>query len=775
MSKLMDSINASLARKAGKEAAKKYEEFYDLDEFRKPVFLNNSMYNFYFGEVNNKKKPVGCGLFHDEQHFVMFENIVNSKGNGMTIVYPLGADKEPFLCMSEDGNPSGPILYVLDQEAITLTYILNGSTNGFYFNVTPDGDYVIGRYFSGSEKSITLKYKDKDNTITYSDSQTGRQIKIPVSKNFKYNFHKRMYVEPFPYNKRKVSPARIEQAHQGKSHEYAYYGGITSYGGNVKTNGKIVSTNDEYGYGMVPLKNKDFYFGAFFEGKFSGTGCYRRASDNIAFMGQFSDNQKHGNIVAVYDRYSYELSSYYYEKKDGVSFIIKDNILYIQPYNKNVPVDYYFKFEPTMEKLEKYSLNNQLLETFILPKEKLSDDELKKLLEEAKKELKEKQKEKSKKRTISKSEAAALTDYEYEITKENKIKITKFKKKQDNIVKIPPCVDIIGSYCFKGCSIHTIEMANSITEVEENGLCDIIGLCSIIFSSALKRIEETFANSKNIKHIDFPKTIKSISLDAFTKCNKLEYVKLYKTTKYSKESFPSHCKIILIDEKKKEKKVKEKKPNIFKNIIGKIKDAIFERKLMSDFKVKSSKRKTRTKTKVKKDFNFKIGFEKFTIIQLIALAIVLFYMIAALTGLIVNMQDGLAKIPKWATSIKITYKFFFVNLSTQLFSIELQPVAKFFLFILFAIIVAISAIVDILVYAILGILLALLCLITYVIHLGLLAAIPLVVLVLEIIYYIKEVKDEEDSHLVSYLLIGLTSIATIIFYISFIHRAIYKY
>ena len=165
---------------------------------------------------------------------------------------------------------------------------------------------------------------------------------------------------------------------------------------------------------------------------------------------------------------------------------------------------------------------------------------------------------------------------------------------------------------------------------------------------------------------------------------------------------------------------------------------------MSDFKVKSSKRKTRTKTKVKKDFNFKIGFEKFTIIQLIALAVVLFYMIAALTGLIVNMQDGLAKIPKWATSIKITYKFFFVNLSTQLFSIELQPVAKFFLFILFAIIVAISAIVDILVYAILGILLALLCVITYVIHLGLLAAIPLVVLVLEIIYYIKEVKDEED-------------------------------
>ena len=70
-------------------------------------------------------------MFHDEQHFVMFENIVNSKGNGMTIVYPLGADKEPFLCMSEDGNPSGPILYVLDQEAITLTYLLNGSTNGF--------------------------------------------------------------------------------------------------------------------------------------------------------------------------------------------------------------------------------------------------------------------------------------------------------------------------------------------------------------------------------------------------------------------------------------------------------------------------------------------------------------------------------------------------------------------------------------------------------------------------------------------------------------------
>ena len=81
-----------------------------------------------------------------------------------------------------------------------------------------------------------------------------------------------------------------------------------------------------------------------------------------------------------------------------------------------------------------------------------------------------------------------------------------------------------------------------------------------------------------------------------------KYEKLKKTTKNSKESFPACCKIILIDEKKKEKKVKEKKPNIFKNIIGKIKDAIFERKLMSDFKVKSSKRKTRTKTKVKKDF-----------------------------------------------------------------------------------------------------------------------------------------------------------------------------
>ena len=592
-----------------------------------------------------------------------------------------------------------------------------------------------------------------------------------------------MFIEPFPYDRHEVSPVRIEQAHSGKNHEYALYGGITSYTGEVNETNNHLSTNEEYGYGLVPLKNKDFYFGAFFNGKFDGTGCYRRASDNVAFMGQFYANHKHGNMVSVYNQYSYELCSYDLDKKDGVSFIIKDNILYIQPYKANTPIDYYFKIMPTMEKIEKYSLNNKLLETFVLPKEKLSNEEVKKLFQKAQKELKEKQqrRENIKEETpvLSRKEEAQLSDYTYEITEDKKVKITGFKKIKENIVNIPSCVHIIGENCFNGSTIHSLNMPNSIVKIEYGALHGIKDLISITLSAGLSIIGAGFCYSTKLRYIKIPKGIKSISTGAFSNCKNLSGVDLYKGTKFTKGSFPSRCKVKIVDlDKKKETpKYKFKKKNIFKRLIEKIKDFKMKRQLSSTLGVSSS-RKTKSKEKSytsKASLNINININKFSIIQFIILAIVLFYMIVALTGFIVDMQDGLAKIPGWAKTIKITYKFFLVNQSVKLFDLASESGWKIILYLLIALLVALSAIADILVYAILGILLALLVILAYILHLGLLVGVPLAVFVGEIVYYIKEAKDEEDSHLISYLLIGLTSIATIIFYISVIHRAIYKY
>ena len=108
-----------------------------------------------------------------------------------------------------------------------------------------------------------------------------------------------------------------------------------------------------------------------------------------------------------------------------------------------------------------------------------------------------------------------------------------FAKREDlQEVTLPEGLISIGQFAFADCSVHSINIPESVTYIDNNAFAGCKNLTSIVFPKGLEKIsDECFAGCESIGSIIIPENITSIGNYAFSSCKSLVSISVPKFVK----------------------------------------------------------------------------------------------------------------------------------------------------------------------------------------------------------------------------------------------------
>ena len=92
-------------------------------------------------------------------------------------------------------------------------------------------------------------------------------------------------------------------------------------------------------------------------------------------------------------------------------------------------------------------------------------------------------------------------------------------------IAIPDSVEELGSMCFDSCyNLKSVTLSNKITTIPSYCFDQCYDLCDITLPDSIQKIEEEAFYRTNIKSINIPKNLFSISESAFGLCSELSEI-----------------------------------------------------------------------------------------------------------------------------------------------------------------------------------------------------------------------------------------------------------
>lgn len=113
-------------------------------------------------------------------------------------------------------------------------------------------------------------------------------------------------------------------------------------------------------------------------------------------------------------------------------------------------------------------------------------------------------------------------------------------KKDVREVTIPEGVTTIRPYAFsgEGSSLQTVEMPDSVTEIQRDAFSQNDTLKTVVFSKQLKTIgDRAFSRDKALENVELPATVRTIGQGAFQECTSLKSIALPAGVEIQQDAF----------------------------------------------------------------------------------------------------------------------------------------------------------------------------------------------------------------------------------------------
>lgn len=587
---------------------------------------------FYFGEMNEKKKPMNIGLFFCKKYdsygtFMMMENVVGKfDGEGMCIVNsPKGGTSSVGYCY--DGKPMGPQL-ICDKKGNLCYCLLNESGNKVGFAVDiKSNKYTIYQCFE--DGSVGYKCVTFEDCVLYFEDARRREDN-KYSRIFKdnqnYTFkHERLQIDDFD-DKKAIMPTRVVKK---DAKHFVVSGGVQAYkeGNRIKSNYveyfKELNYDESFpsGYGIKYYDNA-YFFGQFNkDGKREKVGCLRK--DKNAFMGNFVGDILYGPVLTVEDSVP-RLCSYYNGKKNGTYFEFQNDYLLIKSRNKDKDNNIAYRIHLYTFIVEEIDLDTStILHSASYPFEENDPESLRQ--------------ESERNAEVNLLNSLGLNYEDYEelenfnyVIENNQIKIISLKKSVQHL-SIPKCAKILAPNAFADESlcgdILSVNVKDGVVEIGEDSFVGCKKLAKITMGQSVKEIKKGAFKGSLDKYIVFANSTKMIRTGAFADCENLREVYVADDCVIEEGSFPEWTRIITRkDQHKRIKKTirngnpfykaidfvlgvfkkKEKKRKLTPGEEKEIKEKIQKEKKNKSKKVKEKKVKKEIKKRTKVSFGERI-------------------------------------------------------------------------------------------------------------------------------------------------------------------------
>lgn len=753
-----------------------------IQAIRYPKYLQTDE-GVYFGEVKNNNIPTGCGLYTTSTSFMMHEDRTNNVGNGMFIYRDNDDETMSSIGIESNSQTNGPCLFIEDFKSITFIQNVTNTRNGFAIRVNKDGTYQISKFYSDLFIKKIITFNNGDFKLSYGPSFKGKGElfkKIKCGKEFKFDYSP-IRIDHFCLTTH-ITPAFMKRDYsEGSDVYFTALGGVQSYGDDIdfyRTYKGEIKYNRGSGYGFLPYLDKAFYMGDFYEGKRHGVGCLRNS--DALYLGQFYNDKLSGPVMTIYNDGAC-LSIYKEDLIEGTSFDVFNNVLSIIRYKNSKPYGDYYQIDINLLKIKKFNPNHQLIEEIDFPhpdldeqtKERWNNEEKERKEREYRIALREKRRKKEhghKKRikyTLNKKHLKQLENFEWMYDEKMQFTLTKVKELDIYDLTLPLPIARIKEYAFKEQYLNTLSFTSLCDLFDEYALWDLNFSTLDLSKSDITNLPYCLTNSQRLKELYIPNHVTYVEEYAFYYSG-LRKVSVNRKTVINKNSFPKGCVIEYREDsktpKKKKKAKKERKENpifsFFKSIKQKFKDRKIEKKLRKQDSWGTPKKK---KSFSLPSIELRIGLA--TIIILILFAVSLFFMIAAITGLMSTIVDSTCGILKWPEVFNLEfYNWFFFHLAGRLYVLDMEVFVKVILFIFFLIASLLAIVIDIIAYVVMFLLIALAYILTYLIYSLIFIGTPLICLIVSVILFIKT-KDEDYNKIIPIIAMILILATCVVYYI----------
>jgi len=551
--------------------------YYNYYRFPKYIDFDNG--DKYYGEVVNGEKkgtgePCGCGLYWSAKRneFTMCENIKENKKNGM-MMYSDGA-MNIFGYYKNDEPRGSRIEYCND----TLNYFYIGPSNccnGFSVTVGSDGGYHISEFDeNGNYKGKTISYKYGRLYYEFRENMNVEGMIINEKKvGWEYAFNGASIKLKKPNFYMGIKPVVVKYSSRGNDYHYTYVGGVQTVEKKPKfTYVNPNSLQESYldpgcGYGMMEYNNGDFYFGSYADNVRSGFGCCRYPSSNATYVGSFSQDKLWG-LGLLSNEKGIRLGTWYQGWKHGTAFEFKKDHMLIKRYHNDKAIGHYYKIYKDSFDMEEYDEFDYLIakHPFVQSKEKIE-----------------------KIKPIDKIDPKILSSldekgYEYEVTKDSKIIITKCNIGR-KIENVPTIAVGIGKYAYEELQeIKKVTIYGNVSEIGEGCFNNCENIDEFTIYGDISVIPSLTCTSKKLKEVRIPKSVKRIKINAFRFCQNLKKVWIDNPDcVIERDAFPYKCEIIRAKKVEVPKTVKEEKEKSSSTKVTSTK-SVSKRKFKNPFK-----------------------------------------------------------------------------------------------------------------------------------------------------------------------------------------------
>ena len=720
----------------------------------------------YVGEAQinppNGYKPSGAGAYYSKREDIFFlsENMVTKTGAAIK-----SDSKGTFLGIFENGYANGPVILTDKNSPLRFTPFCKEGVASLYALVQMDDheEYFISQLDENSNfTGKTIHYKKGrfylENRTEFCNPTTPiREIICDWDyKPFYYNFKP----NPISLNKA-IRPLNVTSVSLKGTPYYSFDGGAQINSKKLKTYTYDDDTNIEYfkedanGYGVTPIGNNALYVGEFKNNKTNGLGCISYGNGN-KYIGFVSEDTPHGLGVLVTDQETV-FSNFRTGYRYGLTFEFANDVLYIKVYHDLLgrePKHDYFEVDLKTFNIKKYSTTGSLLED--IPFEE-SETPVKELTPEDK---------------MSPRLKKILEDYEYEFDSNEDLIITKCHLKK-KVIMVPSPVVYVRPHTFENLPVEKIIFSDSVTHVNNEAIYNCKNLKEIEFSKSMTSINTDITNKLTTKAIAIPKNIEFIS-SAFRYCKINKAFIKNPECKFLPDSFPPGCKIYL-DGKlltQKEKQELTRRPVSGRTILNtKSKPKSSAPKKVTTKKdtslIKQIKRKYSFWGKVKDFFKelpstiagifaipFKIGIPKLDWLAL-------FITLIGVTSVVLGLTGVLDKII-WTAEFNPSFGYNF-NMSGGVFEFMTETVDDFSKFILYGILLFIATvilwIIDLLLIIVLFIVSLIWLLIQFIGQVTLLYLIPIIVPIL-LFFRLKGTNENNTKFVTGCLVVSILALVS---------------
>ena len=719
----------------------------------------------YIGEAQIKTtkdyEPSGAGAYYSKKEGIFFlsENMVTKTGAAIK-----SDQKGTFLGIFENGYANGPVILTDKNKPLRFTPFCKEGQASLYALVQMDNhdEYFISQLDENSNfTGKTIHYKMGrfylENRPEFSNPT--KPIKEIICdwdyKPFYYSFKP----TPIALNTA-IRPLNVTSVSLKGIPYYSFNGGAQSKSKKIKTYTLDDPTNIEYfkddanGYGVTPIGNNGLYVGEFKDNKTNGLGCISYSNGN-KYVGFVSEDTPHGLGVLVSDN-EIVFSSFLTGYRHGLTFEFVNDLLYIKVYQDLLgrePKHDYFEVDLKTFNIKKYSTTGTLLED--IPFE-ASQESVKELTPEDK---------------MSPRLKKILEDYEYEFNSNEELIITKCHLKKKTIM-VPHPVVHVRPHTFENLPVEKIIFSDSVKNVNNEAIYNCKNLKEIEFSKSMESISSDVTNKLTTKSIVIPKNISVIS-SAFRYCKIDKAFIKNPECKFINDSFPPGCKIYLdgrlLTQKEKQELTKRRisgRPTI--NKISKVTPTPKKVTTKKDNSlVKKIKRKYSFWGKVKDFFKelpstiagifalpFKIGVPKLDWLAL-------FITLVGVTAVVLGLTGVLDKII-WTAEFNPSFGYSF-NMSGGVFEYMTENVGNLSEFILYGIWLFLATVVlwiiDIILIVVLFVLSLLWLLIQAIGQFALLYLIPIIVPVL-LFFRLKRTNENNTNFVKGCLVVSILALIT---------------